>query len=88
MTEAQIATARAAASAAPGDGDAQRTAVVALRSRAELILALNGQAAGCSAYAEALSGWVALGQTWGLSALDRQNDVATIVAALEANNCT
>ena len=88
MTEAQIATARSAASAAPGDGDAQRTAVVALRSRAELILALNGQAAGCSAYAEALSGWVALGQTWGLSALDRQNDVATIVAALEANNCT
>lgn len=88
MTETQIETARAAAAAVPGDGDAQRTAVIPLRSRAELILAMKGRAAGCAAYAEALSGWVTLGQTWELSAYDRQNDVATIVAALKANGCS
>jgi tetratricopeptide (TPR) repeat protein len=87
LIEEQIAGARAAAAANPDDGDAARTAVVALRSRAELVLTLQGREAGCEAYREALLGWAALNIDWPLSAFDRQGDVASIVVAMQENGC-
>lgn len=87
LVEAQLVRYRAAAAAAVDDAAALRQVAVPLRGRAEMILAARGQAAGCAAYQEAQAAWDALAGGFGLTALDRDNDVATIAAALAENQC-
>ena len=87
LVEAQLVRYRAAAAAAVDDAAALRQVAVPLRGRAEMILAARGQAAGCAAYKEAQAAWDALADGFGLTALDRDNDVATIAAALAENQC-
>jgi tetratricopeptide (TPR) repeat protein len=84
IIDAQVARYRAAAAAGPADDSATRQVAVPLRGRAEIIMELQGKTAGCAAYAEAREAWESLPS---LSAFDRDNDLATIIAAMEAAGC-
>jgi tRNA A-37 threonylcarbamoyl transferase component Bud32/tetratricopeptide (TPR) repeat protein len=84
IIDAQLARYRAAAAASPGDDNAARQIAVPLRGRAEIVMELHGKTAGCAAYAAARAAWEALPT---LSAFDRDNDLATIIAAMETAGC-
>jgi eukaryotic-like serine/threonine-protein kinase len=84
IIDAQLARYRAAAAASPGDESAARQVALPLRGRAEIIIELQGKTAGCAAYAEAREAWESLSA---LTAFDRANDLATIIAAMEATGC-
>lgn len=87
LIEAQVSRYRAAALLAPDDAASLRQVAVPLRGRAEIILSARGVQAGCAAYAEAQMAWAALEARFGLTALDRDGDVAAIASAMAANGC-
>ena len=87
LIDAQVARYRSASDAAPDDAAALRQVAVPLRGRAEMILQSQGHAAGCAAYTLAQAAWAALDARFGLTVQDRNGDVATIAAAMQANAC-
>jgi eukaryotic-like serine/threonine-protein kinase len=87
LIDAQVRRYRSASDAAPEDAAALRQVAVPLRGRAEMILQSQGQIAGCAAYAQARAAWDALDMKFGLTEQDRNGDVATIAAVMQANAC-
>lgn len=87
LIDAQVIRYRAAAAAAPTDAAALRQVAVPLLRRAEMVLQAQGPVAGCVAYRQARDAWNALDANFGLTALDRDNDVARVTAALAENHC-
>lgn len=78
---------RLAEERAGDDLESARNTALLLRSRAEMVLELDGAAAGCAAYTDALIAWAGLNARQPLSRMDQEGDVATILAAMQANGC-
>ena len=87
MIQAQLLHYRAVASAQPEDAAARRQIAVPMRGLAEMILEAQGKAAGCAAYAQAQAAWDDLNAAFGLTDLDRNNDLASIALAMAENHC-
>ena len=80
LVEARLASSESRVKRASDDAERARDPIVILRSLAELYAASGDGKNACAAWRRADAGWQALEKRWGLSALDRKNDVATVRA--------
>lgn len=67
------------------DLEGLRSAAILHRIRAELLAGTGGDA--CPAYAAALVAWAGLNARQPLSQMDREGDLALVLAGMEANGC-